>query len=200
MRARQVALCGIFAAAVLAIGPAGAQRPVVTFQAPVDRVREAKELIRQGLGPDDSVEVSERATVYRPHLAINDVRKGAPEPAPDEVRFLVAYLQANLDGDPLRMLAFWAPDERATYQKDMRNPAKVQAIRDFYGRFPGLAIAAIVEQAETTTVYVARGLLLQGIHLRRVPERFFLTAKPDNDLSLAVIEAALLYGSNDSLP
>lgn len=184
------------AAAFLAAPAPAADLPVVTFRAPMENVREAKQLMNQGLDPEGTVEVSERALLFKPPLVITDLL--APGlPVNDEMRFVVAYLQTNIKGSADQMADFWLPEERPGRLKAMRDPERFQNNRAYFARFPGITVMAMIQQPTTTTVYLGRGMTLQAVHLKRTPERFFLTTAPDNDLSLAIVEGALLTGSYD---
>lgn len=183
-----------FVLALLAVPALADDLPVVTFLAPMEHIREARALLKDGFATDDQVEVSERAVVFTPPLVLPDLRTAGAQ-AYDEVTFVVAYLRTNFAGTAEQMVEYWVPDERAARMKDMRDPDKQKAVRAFFGKFPGITVVAMVQQPTTTTVYISRGKAVQGIHVRRTAERLYLTAKPDNDLSLAIIEGALMAGS-----
>lgn len=186
-------------AAALVVGPAvAADLRIVTFRAPVENVREARKLLEQGFESDETVEVKERAILFKPPLVIADLRSpGLPQN--EELRFLISYLQANMSGTAEQMADFWGPEERPAMLKQMRDPDRLKQNRAYFAKMPGITILAVVYQPTTTTIFLARGGGggTQAVHLRRAQDRYFLTKAPENDLSIAIIEASFPFGSQE---
>lgn len=189
-----------FALAMMALGGGGvcaqapSQAPVVTFRAPMENVREARQLMEQGFESGDTVEVSERAVVFEPPLVIADARNPGNLPS-EEVRFLVNYLQANFNGTPEALAEFWDPSARTDRLKQMRSPERLRASREYFAKMPGVTVLAVIYQQGTASVITSRGMGTQTVHLRRTADRLYLTDRPANDLSIAIVEASLAVGT-----
>ncbi|MCF6313480.1 MAG: hypothetical protein L3J39_13630 [Verrucomicrobiales bacterium] len=160
------------------------------FTAKVGNVRLRSQLIKSGKSNDDFVTVKVLAKVYLELIVIEDVRKAVTNNLPEEVKFLVDYTKANLEGDADEIAAYWAPSIRE---------GKIEMIRRYYKKnrelmvkSPGLTILAIIRN-DDESVSVIKQLseeIVIAITIIVKSERLFLVDKPKNDLELAIIEAS----------
>ncbi len=161
------------------------------FTAKVSKVRLQSKLIEAGKTNDDSVTVKVQAILYPKPIVIADARKATTDDLPEEVKFLVDYTVANLEGSAEDIAAFWAPSVRA---EKLAMITKYHAKnRELTAKSPGLTVVAIVKHG-TESVSVIRQMtekMVVGVTLIKKEGRLLLINQPKNDLELAIIEASL---------
>ena len=160
------------------------------FTGKVSNVRLQSQLIESGKSNDDFVTVKVSAIAYPEPIVIEDARKAITLNLPEEVKFLVEYTKANLEGSPEEIEAYWAPSIR---EEKMKMIGKYyEKNREIMAKAPGLTILAIVRHGDDS-ISVIKQLsekTVIGVTIIEKDVRLFLTDKPKNDLELAIIEAS----------
>lgn len=164
-----------------------------TFTAKVGDVRLQSELVAQGKSSEDVVTVTERVRLFSPPFSVADVRSVTHPTLFPEIDFLIEYTKANIEGDVQKIAEFWSPDERAEVMEKMANPDMLARNTEYFKNNLGLEIVGIVEQRATRSVLRKIGNGALGVNVVRKDDRLYLTNKPEDDLSLAIIEAAFFH-------
>lgn len=162
------------------------------FSAKVINVRLQSRLIESGKSNDDVVTVKLPVILYPEPIVIEDVRKAGTLDLPKEVKFLVDYTKANLEGSPEEIAAYWAPGIREEKLRMIRKYFKKN--REIMARHPGLTILAIVRHGDDS-ISVLKQLsnkAVLGVPIIEKDGRLYLTDMPKNDLELAIIEASFV--------
>lgn len=160
------------------------------FTAKVSNVRLQSQLIESGKSNEDFVTVKVSAILYPEPIVIEDVRKASTSNLPEEVKLLVAYTKANIEGSPEEIVAYWAPSIRAEKMKLLGK--YYEKNREIMAKHPGLTILAIVRHGDDS-ISVINQLsenIVIGVTILEKDGRLFLMDKPKNDLELAIIEAS----------
>ncbi len=160
------------------------------FTAKVSNVRLQSQLIESGKSNDDFVTVKVSAILYPEPIVIEDVRKATTLNLQEEIKFLVDYTKANIEGNPEEIAAYWAPSIRE--EKMIMIRKYYEKNKEIMAKSPGLTISAIVRHGKDS-ISVIKHLsekIVIGVAIIEKDGRLFLTDKPKNDLELAIIEAS----------
>ena len=160
------------------------------FTAKVSNVRLQSQLIEAGKSNDDSVTVKVSSILYTEPIIIEDVRKATTLELPEEIRFLVGYTKANLEGSAEEIAAHWAPSIREEKLKMIKK--YYEKNREMMAKHPGVTILAVVRHGDDS-VSVIKQLsenVAIGVTMSEMDGRLFLVDEPKNDLELAIVEAS----------
>jgi hypothetical protein len=163
------------------------------FSAKVSNVRLQSQLIEAVKSNDDIVTIKVPAIVFPEPIIIEDVRNATTLNLPNEIKLLVDYTKANLEGRPEEIAAYWAPSIREEKMKMINK--YYDKNREIMAKSPGLTVVAIVRHGEDS-ISVIKQLsekIVVGVTIIKREGRLFLTDKPKNDLELAIIEASFSH-------